>query len=67
MKAEELINNNALSTKDLLYVVNQDGKEQEVVFKEVALTAVKMARCDMRDKAIEAFTKVIREEFEYRG
>lgn len=53
MKAEELIKNNSLSTKDLPYVVNQDGKDQEVVFKDVALTAVNMARKEEQERAFK--------------
>lgn len=55
MKAEELINNNSLSARDLPYVVNQDGKDQEIVFKEIALTAINMARRQIKEKAINAF------------
>lgn len=53
MKAEELIKNNSLSTKDLPYVINQDGKDQEVVFKDVALTAVNMARKEEKERVFK--------------
>lgn len=59
MKAEKLIKNNSLSTKDLPYVVNQDGKDQEVVFKEVALTAVNMARKEEKELACKALESVL--------
>lgn len=55
MKAEELINNNVLSAGDLPYIVNPDGVDQQVVFIEIALTAVNMARLEMKEKAIDAF------------
>lgn len=55
MKAEELINNNVLSTGDLPYIVNSDGTDQQVVFTEIGLTAVNMARLEMKEKAIDAF------------
>lgn len=59
MKAEELIKNNSLSTKDLHYFVNQDGKDQEVVFKEVALTAVSIARKEEKERALQALESVM--------
>lgn len=61
MKAEELIKNNSLSTKDLPYVVNQDGKDQEVVFKEVALTAVSMARKEEKERAFKVLEFILDE------
>ena len=61
MKAEELIKNNSLSTKDLPYVVNQDGKDQEVVFKEVALTAVSIARKEEKERILKALEFILDE------
>ena len=55
MKAEELINNNVLSARDLPYIVNSDGADQQVVFTEIALTAVNVAKLEMKEKAIDAF------------
>ena len=67
MKAEQLVENNAIGTRDLPYVVNQDGEEQKVVFKEIALTAVNMARLEMKEKAIEAFRDFVKDYCEEAG
>ena len=48
MKAEDLINNNTLTNMEVV-----DG--QTVVFTEIALAAVNMARIEEKDKASKAF------------
>lgn len=48
MKAKELINNNALTD-----ITVCDG--QKVVAIEIALTAINMAKIEMKKKAVEAF------------
>ncbi len=52
MKSEELIKNNALQNIEVA------GK-QKVVFEEIALAAVKMARIEATEKAIEEFTRFV--------
>ena len=47
MKAEELIKNNALQN------IKVEG-EQKVVFEEIAITAVKMARKEEKERAYKA-------------
>ena len=54
MKAEELINNNVLQNIEVV-------GNQKVVFNEIALTAVSMARKEVGDKAVEAFADVFKE------
>ena len=52
MKAEELIGNNALQNIEVA------GK-QKVVFQEIAITAVNMARKEERERAYNALESVL--------
>lgn len=44
MKAEELITNNLLGMQNLPDMLKPDGTVQKVVFEEIALAAVNVAR-----------------------
>ena len=52
MKADELIKNNALQN------IEVSGK-QKVVFEEIALAAVSMARMEEKEKAIDTLNRVL--------
>ena len=52
MKAEELIKSNALQNIEVA------GK-QKVVFEEIALTAVNMARIEEKERALQALQTVL--------
>ena len=52
MKAEELIKNNALQDIEVT-------GEQKVVFEEIALLAVSMARMEEKEKAIDTLNRVL--------
>jgi hypothetical protein len=54
MKAEELIKNNALQNIEVA------GK-QKVVFEEIAITAVSMARIEEKERALQALQNVLAE------
>ena len=54
MKAEELIKNNALQNIEVA------GK-QKVVFEEIAITAVNMARIEEKELALQALQDVLAE------
>ena len=54
MKAEELIKNNALQNVEVA------GK-QKVVFEEIALTAVNMARIEEKERACSALEPILKE------
>ena len=54
MKAEELIKSNALQNIEVA------GK-QKVVFEEIALTAVNMARIEEKERALQALQTVLAE------
>ena len=54
MKAEELIKNNALQNIEVA------GK-QKVVFEEIAITAVNMARIEEKERALQALQTVLGE------
>ena len=53
MKAEELIKNNALQN------IEVEGK-QKVIFEEIAITAVRMARIEERERAYRALEYSLR-------
>ncbi len=53
MKAEELIENNALQNIKV-------ESEQKVVFEEIAITAVSMARIEERERAYKALEYLLR-------
>ena len=55
MKAEELIKNNALQNIEV-------AGEQKVLFEEIALTAVNMARIEEKDRAYKALEFVLEVE-----
>lgn len=59
MKAEELIINNLLGMQNLPDMFKPDGTVQKVVFEEIALTAVKTARIEATEKAIEEFSHFV--------
>ena len=52
MEAEELIKNNALQNIEVA------GK-QKVVFEEIAITAVNMARIEEKERALQALQTVL--------
>lgn len=54
MKAEELIKDNALQNFEVV-------GEQKIVFEEIALAAIKMARIEISGEAIEEFTRFVKE------
>ena len=54
MKPEELIKNNALQNIEVA------GK-QKVVFEEIAITAVNMARIEEKERALQALQTVLAE------
>ena len=54
MKAEELIKNNALQNVEVA------GK-QKVVFEEIAITAVNMARIEEKERGLQALQTVLGE------
>jgi hypothetical protein len=54
MKAEELIKNNELQNIEVA------GK-QKVVFEEIAITAVNMARIEEKERALQALQTVLAE------
>jgi len=59
MKAEELITKNLLGMQNLPDMLKPNGTVQKVVFEEIALAAVKMARIEATEKAIEEFTRFV--------
>lgn len=58
MKAEELIKNNALQNIEVA------GK-QKVVFEEIAITAVNMARIEEKERAYNALESVLDKWLDY--
>ena len=61
MKAEELIKNNLLGMQNLPDILKPDGTVQKVVFEEIALTAVNVARIEEKERAYKALEFVLDE------
>lgn len=62
IKAEELVKRNKLKTDVIFRCLA--GKDNTVIYTEIALTAIKMARMEEQEKAIEAHKTCC--PFEYR-